>query len=111
MSLVCTYENVKQVLRNSFWLFTDMTSYSWIGYVDFEEADPHIFVGRIEVFDGNGSWPISEYHLRYKQVFPNEMDFREWIDDLETKELLDVDEIIQLFLKQYSKLKFLRLIF
>lgn len=86
-----------------------MTTYSWIGYVDFEENDPHILCGRIEVFYGTCGWAVAEYTLRYKQLFPNEMDFRDWVDDLETDEILDTNKIFELFLQQYPKMKIQRL--
>jgi len=38
------------------------------------------------------------------------MDFREWVDDLETEEILDTDAIFQLFLQKYSQMQFQQLI-
>ena len=86
-----------------------MRTYSWVGYMDFQESDPHIFCGRIEIFDDNGGWAIAEHTVRYKQVFPNEMDFRDWVDDLESEEVLKIDEIFMLFLEHFPQMEIHRL--
>lgn len=71
--------------------------YSWVGYVDVAgRFGEDVCLGRIEVFDSPFGRPIEEIPLVFVQDW-SKFDFRDFIDDLASSDMLGKKELILAF--------------